>query len=530
MFDLVIRNGTVIDGTRAPAYSADVCIKGDRIVKIAQHAKESAKAELDARGKSVAPGFLDIHCHSDLAPLAPFQPESMPYQGVTFELCGNCGESLLPSTAQNRQSITEYFVSTIQYPTKGIEVTVNTMDEYAAHVQKHRETINYGMLIGHGILRGCIMGFDNRSPTAREMSKMEQRLDQELSMGAFGMSLGLVYPPSAFAEAEEIEALARVVRAHNGVLTVHMRNEGPRVFEAVDEMLGIAERSGVRLQISHLKIMTKSLWGQSKRLLKKIDAARERGVEVNCDQYPFSASSTSLTVLVPKWAHSGGISAMHERLKKPEDRLKREIAAELESRGGPERVLIVTTHGYKPQWQGKTLAALSKEFGEGPVDTALRVLVECRCSVNCIYFSQDEEDMLRILSRPDISVGSDGYNLSYDRSITTDIPHPRSICTFPRALELLRDKKLLPPEDAVYKMTGLPAQILGLTDRGILAEGKIADITIFDASAVGQVGDYKDPFQRPRGIETVIVSGQVVMADGKLTGRRPGTVLRHKNP
>lgn len=528
VYDLIIRNGLVVDGTLAKPFYADVCIRDGKIADISAHTTETAAKEIDARGKVVSPGFLDIHSHSDLAPLAPFRPESMLYQGVTFELCGNCGISILPSTPKTRQSITEYFSSNLQYPFQDIQDSLHTMEDYAACAEKNGAFIHYGMLIGHGTLRGCVMGFDNRKPTRDELDKMKLRLDQELSMGAFGMSLGLIYPPSAFAEAEELEELAGVVRKHNGILSVHIRNEGARVFESVQEMLEIAEHSGVRLEISHLKIMTKSLWGQSEKLLALIDDARNRGIDVSCDQYPFHVSSTSLTAVVPKWAHSGGIEALQARIEQPEQRLREDIAAEMESRGGADCILIASTHGRKPEWEGQTIAQLARQLDSDEVETVLTVLRVCHCGVNCNYFSQNETDMLRIIGRQDIAVGSDGYDFSYDRRITTDAaPHPRSFCTFPHALELLREHKLLALEEAVYKMTGLPAKILGIADRGTLKVGQAADITIFDATIIGQSGDFMHPFSKPKGIETVIVAGEIALSNGEITNSRQGTILRH---
>jgi len=528
LYDLIIRSGLVVDGSGAPPFPADICIQDGIIADISPTSTGVSKNVINAQGKVVSPGFLDIHSHSDLAPLAPFQPESMLYQGVTFELCGNCGISILPSTPASRQSITKYFSSNLQYPFSEISNSIHTMDDYAAHAKKNKSSIHYGMLIGHGSLRGCIMGFDNRNPTQDELERMKHRLDQELSSGAFGMSLGLIYPPSAFAETQELEELARVVRKHNGILSVHIRNEGARVFESVKEMLDIAEHTGVRLEISHLKIMTKSLWGQADQLLELIDSARLRGVDVCCDQYPFHVSSTSLTAVVPKWAHDGGIPALQARVEHPEPRLKQDIAAELESRGGASCVLIASTHGLHLDWEGQTIAQLAERFELDAVDTILTVLKDCHCSVNCNYFSQNERDMLRIIERPDIAVGSDGYDFSYDRSITVDAaPHPRSFCTFPRALEILRENKLLSLEAAVHKMTGLPAKILGIQDRGILSVGNAADITIFDANTIGQSGDFMHPFHKPKGIEAVIVSGQVVLDNGKIATAHPGSILRH---
>ena len=526
MYDLVIRNGLFIDGTRAPARKADLWIKNGRIAGIGRFDGEAAK-EIDAAGKVVAPGFLDIHSHSDGCVLVPYRPESKLCQGVTFELCGNCGISILPSTPESRTEISEYFTSELQLPMDGVKISTHTVADYAEQSAAAPKAGNYGMLIGHGTLRGCVMGFENRNPTNSELQQIKERLAAEMELGAFGMSLGLIYPPSAFAETWEIDALAQVVREHRGILAVHMRNEGPHVFEAASEMLGVAERTGVHLEISHLKIMTKSLWGHSQDLLDKIDAARTRGADVTCDQYPYYASSTSMTAMVPKWAHDGGVLALMERVMHPEKRLLDDIAAEMESRGGPDRVLVASTRGGYPAWEGKTIEQIAQELSCGVVEAVVRILQTCGAGVSCIYFSQNEEDVERILCRTDIAVGSDGYGFSYDPAITHDMPHPRNFGTFPHAIELARDKKILPLEDIVYKMTGLPAKIIGMTERGILAEGKIADITIFDPKTIRDNSTFTDPIKRPSGIEAVLVAGIAVLEKGEFTGATPGKVLLH---
>ena len=525
MYDLIIRNGTVIDGTRAPAFKADVCVKDGRIAAIEPNVQAEAKQVVDAAGKIVAPGFLDIHSHSDVSPLAKFDVETKQQQGVTFELCGNCGISVLPATAESRAALSDYFLANLQFPTEGMEINVLDTLDYADAVKANGTAGNYGMLVGHSALRCAFMGFDNRAPEADEQKAMEDLLDAELTKGAFGMSLGLIYPPSAFAEMEELVSLAKVLKKHDAILAVHIRNEGPRVFQSVQEMLDIGEKSGAHIHISHLKIMTKSLWGQSQKLLDMIDEARERGVNVTCDQYPYHASSTSMTAMVPKWAHAGGFGEMLKRLADPEQRLLDDIATEMESRGGADRVMVASTHYIRPDLEGRMLDEIAAEMGKSPVDAIVSILLECEACVNCNYFSQFEEDVERIISRADICVGSDGYNFSLDPTITRDTPHPRSFGTFPRALQLMREKDLLSLEDAVYKMTGRPAEIMGMTERGTLAVGQVADITAFDGETVGQTPDFMNTLRAPEGIECVFVAGEMVLKDKKLTGAKPGQVL-----
>ena len=533
MYDLILRGGTVVDGKRSQPYAADICIREGRIARIAPEGGEEAREVVDVSGLTVAPGFIDIHSHSDACPLLSFQPESKLFQGITTEITGNCGTSILPSLPENSREIVQYFFDDTSMFS---QVVLNEKDrsldglygveEYARAVAAHGCTANYGQLVGHGTLRGAVMGFVDRDPEPEEMEQLKDLLERELKAGAFGMSLGLIYPPSAFCKSEELVELAKVLKKYDALLTVHMRNEGPRIFQAVDEMIDITRRSGVHLQISHLKLMGKPQWGRSQELLDKIEAARQEGMTITCDQYPYTATSTSMTALLPKWAHDGGVSALVARVKAPDQRLKDETAAEMEDRGGPAHVMVSGTHGYHPEWEGRTVAELAEELGLSPVDTVMHVLSACEGSVACIYFCINEDDMLNIMRDMRIALGSDGYGFSYDRSITRTNPHPRSFGTFPRFLELARDHRLMPLEDAVYKITGLPADILGLKDRGTLEEGRIADITVFDPEQVRDLSEYTDSVKKPAGIRHVLVGGTFALKDGAATGSRTGTVLK----
>lgn len=525
MLDLIIRGGLIADGTGKAAYHADVGVKDGKIACIEPKITGEAAREIDAAGLVVSPGFLDIHSHSDGMPYADWLPESKLYQGVTFELVGNCGGSPVPVKHEGTGSLSKYAAERLGIPADDSLIGVDT---YARAAADHGHSTNYGTLIGHGNLRACIVGLDNRDPSEKELAAMEELLDREMTAGAFGMSLGLIYPPSAFAQTWELDAMAKIVAKHDGVVSVHMRNEGKRVFEALEEMIGVARRTGVHVEISHFKIMTKSLWGQADRLLEMVDNARAEGLRIDCDQYPYAASYTGLTALVPKWAHSGGREALLARVKNPEGTFAEELLAELESRGGIHRVMIANTHGRFPEWEGLMIADMMGKFGMSALDTVRELIIRNEGSCSGIYFAQYEEDVEKILARPDIAVGSDGYNYSFDPDINKlTRPHPRSFATFPRALELMRDKKLLPLEAAVRKMTGVPAQTLGIHDRGILEVGRAADITVFDWNTVSQTGDYMNPYSKPRGIEKVIVAGQVIVEDGVITDARPGQILRH---
>lgn len=536
MYDLILRGGTVVDGKRSQPYAADICIREGRIARIAPEGGEEAREVVDVSGLAVAPGFIDIHTHSDACPLVDYEPESKLHQGITTEITGNCGTSILPSLPENSREIVQYFFDDTSMFS---QVVLNEKDrsldglygveEYARAVAAHGCTANYGQLVGHGTLRGAVMGFVDRDPEPEEMERLKDLLERELRAGAFGMSLGLIYPPSAFCKREELVELAKVLKKYDALLTVHMRNEGPRIFQAVDEMIDITRRSGVHLQISHLKLMGKPQWGRSQELLDKIEAARQEGMTITCDQYPYTATSTSMTALLPKWAHDGGVSALVARVKAPDQRLKDETAAEMEDRGGPAHVMVSGTHGYHPEWEGRTVAELAEELGLSPVDTVMHVLSACEGSVACIYFCINEDDMLNIMRDMRIALGSDGYGFSYDRSITRTNPHPRSFGTFPRFLRLVREHQLMPLEDAVYKLTGLPADILGLRDRGTLAEGRIADITVFDAERVRDTSVFTDSVRKPEGICHVLVGGEFALRQGRSAGGRKGAVIRRES-
>lgn len=529
MYDLILKNGLVADGGRAKPYRADVCIQNGCVAKITRQLDETANTVLDVAGLVVAPGVIDIHSHSDACPLVDYPVESKLYQGITTEITGNCGISILPNTPEGWRPNQEYFFSQLELPAGGLSLKgIYDLNDYSRAVTAHGCTGNYGQLIGHGTLRGAVMGFVDRDPTPEEMEQLKALLRRELEAGAFGMSLGLIYPPSSFCKAEELVELAKVLKEYDALLTVHMRSEGPRIFQAVDEMLEITRRSGVHLQISHLKLMGKPQWGRADELLAKLQAAREEGLTITCDQYPYTATSTSMTALLPHWAHDGGVPALIQRLKEPTQRLRDETGAEMENRGGPASILVSGTHGHHPEWEGKTVEQLSQEFQMDPVDTVIQVLEQCDSSVACIYFCINEADMLRIMLDMNICVGSDGYNFSYDRAITCTDPHPRSFGTFPRFLRLVREHELMPLEDAVYKITGLPAQILGLTDRGTLREGAVADITVFDPEKIRDCSEFADSVKKPEGIHYVLVRGNVVLQNGISTECRTGGVLKKR--
>lgn len=528
MYHLVIKNGVLVDGTRARPQKADVCIENGVIVHICDRYQGEAEQVIDAKGQMVSPGFIDIHTHSDACPLIEdYEPLAKLYQGITLEITGNCGISTIPNNSIYRDEVNHYYQKTLGIPMGTLKLQEDSILDVAKRVKNTPPSSHYGMLIGHGTLRGSVMGFGLRDPNPAELEKMEQVLHHELENGAFGLSLGLIYPPSSFAGIQELVALAKVVKQHQGILAVHMRSEGPRVFEAVDEMLEIARQSGVHLQLSHLKLMGKPQWGRAEELRNKLEEARFQGLSITCDQYPYTATSTSLTALCPKWAFDGGMQKLLERIIEPEQRLMRDIRAEMENRGGAEAVVIVSTMNRMPEASGKNLAELALLLHCTPEQAVTRCLVICQGAVTCNYFCLSPEDMLHIMKDSNIAVGSDGVNYPYDPLIMEESVHPRSYGTFPRFLQTVRENQLMPMEDAVYKMTGLPASILGITDRGTIAPGKAADITVFDEEAVKDCCTFLSPLQKPEGISHVVVNGVPAILDGVRTKSRTGELLLH---
>lgn len=513
MYDLILTGGTVYDGTRRKPYRANICIAGGRIARITPETA-TGSCVVDVTGLAVAPGFIDIHTHADTAPFADRFPESKVAQGVTTEINGNCGSSIFPATGKNIAPSLRYAQD------RSAPAFFESITDYAAAAKA--TPIRFGCLVGHSALRLSVMGFDLRQPTPEEMDALKALLDRELTRGALGLSLGLIYPPSAFSATEELVELAKVVARHKGILSVHMRNEGPKVFEAVDEVLDIARRSGVHLEISHLKLQGVPQWGKAEALLDKIRAARSEGLRVTCDQYPFCASSTGLKALVPHWAHEGGADALMARLKAKEGDIPEKILENIALRGGEDAIRV--PRSVDGQLRYIPLPQVREELGLDTVDTVVRLLLESKCTLQALYFNMSQEDMLTIMSQDFICVGSDGSS-NYMQGV---LKHPRNFATFPRFWETMRQHRLMPYEDAVWKMSGLPATVLGLKDRGMLLEGYDADITVFDPESFSSPSSYDTPAMPAQGLHYVIVGGQIVWKGNALTNARPGGVLLHK--
>jgi N-acyl-D-amino-acid deacylase len=530
MQKLLIRGGTIVDGSGRRPFQGEVAIEGDLITEVAEKLDGTGRTVIDAGGLMVAPGFIDLHTHTDRKIFENPLGDSKILQGVTTEVVANCGVGPFPVRAARRRELEEY-LNTLEgsLPPEGI--TWTDCDGFIAAVEKRRPGINLAMLVAHGALRIAAMGSGDRPPSTEELQDMRQMLDQSLRQGAWGMSTGLIYPPGSFAATQELIALAKVLAAQRALYTSHVRNESIRLLDSIEEAISVGRESGARVLISHLKAIGRPYWGNGLEALYRIEKARREGIEIWADQYPYEATATALSALVPGWVHDGGVQALVKRLddESLREKINAGIRYEMNIRGGPDRVRIAVVRSAANQmWMGKTILELAAAKSLLPEEAVRQLLLEENAGVNAIYFSLGEQDLQGILQSPDVAVGSDGQVMNAVRDKDKSV-HPRSYGTFPRVLgRYVREKQWLPLETAIRKMTALPAAILGMQDRGVIQPGYKADITIFDAATVNDRADFNNPHQYPVGIRQVLVNGTIAVATEGLTGYGKGEVLRKK--
>ncbi len=527
--DLLIQNGTLIDGTGAPLRHADLGIVGERIVALGDLAGAQAARTLDATGRYVAPGFIDIHTHTDETIFINPKMESKIQQGVTLEVSGNCGSSVAPLLGAARENLDNIFEAR-----HNIELTWTTVGEYLERVEQTGIATNYLVLVGQGTLRASVMGFAMRPPADAELTTMQQLLAESIAQGAWGISTGLIYPPSAYASMDELVALCQIAAAHGGVYTSHIRNEGDRLLEAVTEALAIGERAGIRVQLSHHKAAGKRNWGKVHESLALIEQARARGLVACADQYPYVASSTGLGTVIPNWAHEGGRDQLVARLRDPETRAR--IGAEVrDARPGWENpavdsgwhnILIVGLESERAL-QGKSVWEIAERRGSDPVETSFDLLIENQGGVQVVIFSMSEDDVQTVMRVPWVSVGSDSTARAPAGPLAAVQCHPRAYGTFPRVLgKYVREEKILTWEQAIAKMTARPAQMLGVPQRGEIRAGYFADLVVFDPATIADTATFTAPHQFPVGMDYVIVNGTLAVDHGTQTEARAGRVLR----
>jgi len=533
-FDTVIVGGSVFDGLGAPPIRADIGIVDDRIVAVGDLSAASAGRRIDATGKSVAPGFIDIHTHSDISVLFNPAMESMTSQGVTTQVVGNCSLSLGLATDDDAFAFEKRWLGT-----HGARITWRSMDGHLRRVADEGVATNYVMLAGQGTIRKRVMGFANRQPSPDEMAQMQALLAQALEEGAWGVSTGLEYTPSGYASVEELAALSSVVARYGGFYATHLRNEGDRLLESVAEAIEVGERAGVPVQLSHHKAEGRQNWGKVHRTLAMVEAARERGVDVQMDQYPYTAFQTAMSVqFLPPWANEGDTEALLARLTDKERRA--EVVADIRTNhadwddagpGSPwERVEIGSCRSDR-SLQGRTIAEIARERGQNPIEVVLDIIVSERNFVSAVNFAIDEEDVLFVMRARHTMIGSDAVGVAPRGRMAEERVHPRCYGTFPRILgRYVRERGSLAEEEAIYKMTGLPAARLGLRDRGHIAPGCFADIVVYDPSTVIDRSSFRMPHRFSMGIEVVLINGRVAWEGGASTGVLAGRALRRDAP
>lgn len=518
MHDILLRGGTVIDGTGKKAYKADVAVKDGRISKIGNLENEEAGVVLCCKGHVVSPGFIDFHSHSDTSLLKDTSCASKLYQGITTEITGQCGSSPFPSLKENLSKDDPWQFESFSSFTDAFEKSGYSM------------ATNQAILVGHGSLRAGVIGYEDRPATDEELEKMRFLLERDLKAGAWGMSLGLEYSPGFFADKKELVYLSKVVKKFGGLVPCHMRNEGLEIESAIDELVSIGIESGAHVHISHLKIDNFRVHKTADKVFSLIEKAREGGAHLTCDIYPFLASCTDLTIRCPKWSREGGSKKLLSRLKGPErERVIDGIRTHYFNAERAETCLFADDGGHFPEIVGKTLRYAADEILHisDYAEAAAEVLLRTNAEAGCIFFVMDESDMLYFL-RQDISIGSDGWALSGDPDIVKTKPHPRSYGAVTEFLRLAREKKICTLEEAVRRITKKPACEIGFADRGELKEGYIADITVFDPESIRPTATYLDPVQLSTGVKHVIIGGQIALENGSQTNVRAGQFLKKR--
>jgi len=532
--DLLIRNGRIVDGTGNPSFLGDVAIRGDRIMALGRLGSAHAKRVLDARGMTVAPGFIDIHNHSDYTLIVDGDAQSMIRQGVTSMILGE-GESAGPIGGKQT-------VSARRVLPGGGTPDWTDLAGYFARLLRQGISTNIGTYVGSGQIWTYVHGEQAGPPTPQELGQMRTLVRQAMEQGALGVSSSLSGPPGSWIDTDTLVAMCQAAATYGGSYSTHMRTEGHGVFESVAEAIEIGRRANVPVDIIHLKIADHSMWGQMPELIASIAQARAQGVQVQANVYPYRAGQNDLATIIPPWAHEGGAQAMIERLKNPSlrPRLEKEILEGIPgstwydhylATGGWDGMLLVSLSNpeYK-RFEGMRMNQVIATVNKPPIDVLFELLEANQGTVPTVYFHHSEDDMRFALQQSFVSIGSDGTAVATEGPLRAGHPHPRYYGTFPRVLgRYVRAEHVLTLEDAIRKMTSANAAKIGIFDRGILRPGMMADVTVFDAARIIDNATFEKPHQYATGVEYVVVNGQIVLDRGRHTGARPGTILKRQD-
>lgn len=531
-FDLIIKNAKVYDGSGGPWYFSDIAVKDGIIAGTGKINDSRGKRCIDGEGRAAAPGFVDPHTHSDCNCATVPDADAKIVQGVTTEVTGNCGLSLTPVSKERVGLLRDYLKPFIPGPAMP-DFQWSHAGELMDIVDRNGYTNDLAFLSGHGTVRIAVMGFDDREPSPTELEKMKELFAREMEDGCVGFSTGLIYPPGCFTSAPEIVEFCRVAALYEGVYSTHMRGESAEILKSVKEAIDAAEKGGCRLQISHHKIIHE-YEGLSAETLRMMEEARGRGIDVACDVYPYTAGSTLISVVLPTWAREGGVEKMLSRLENTveRERIKSDFLREIPGwdnfiKSATYKKILISSSRNDKTLEGKTIQDVADERGIDPSDAILDIMVSEKAEVTIVIDSQSDSDNRRILSHELSMIGSDSLATAHTGRLAYGKPHPRCFGTFPRVLGYFcRDEGLFPLEKAVWKMTGLPAQRFGLSDRGMIKRGLIADFVLFDPETVNGSCDYVNPRQSPTGIDYVIKNGEVVAENGRFLGKLLGKSVR----
>ena len=516
--DLIIRNGTVYDGSGSAPFRADIAIDGDRITVVGELSGHRGKSEVDAEGLAVAPGFINVLSWSNLSLLQDGRSLSDIMQGVTLEVMGE-GHSMGPwNEAMKKQRLEEQ--SDIRY-----DIAWTTLGEYLQHLEDRGVSTNVASFVGASSVRVHEMGYEDRAATPAELERMKDLVRGAMREGAIGLSSALVYVPGNFASTEELIELAGAAAEFDGLYTSHMRNEGNTIFEALDEFITIVRESGIRGEVYHLKVSGKQNWGKLDEVIRRIEAARAEGLAVTADMYTYHASSTGLTIELPGWAREGGHDAMVERLKDPE--LRPKIAADMDMIPPEDLLLTSFENPALRHLTGRTLAEVAAERGTTPEETAFDLIIEDDSRVGTVRFTMSEDNIRKKIALPWVSFCSDSASQAPEPPFTHSQPHPRGYGAFARLLgKYVRDEGIIPLEEAVHRLTRLPAANMKLDRRGALVPGHYADVVVFDPGAIADRATFEEPHQLAAGMVHVFVNGVQVLENGEHTGAKPGRFVK----
>jgi N-acyl-D-amino-acid deacylase len=530
MYDIIFRDAKIVDGSGQPAVSADIAVAGPKIAEVGSLDEAEAKTIVDAAGKVITPGFIDIHSHADFSlPVLP-TAESLIHQGITTVVIGQCGLSPAPLLSETREKVVSALCGFFGDFAKAIPwAQWNSFEDYLNFLEHIRITPNVVPLVGHGMIRAGIVGYGEEPADDNQMARMKTELSKALDQGAIGMSTGLIYPPGAFVSTEELIELTKVVGARNGYYFSHIRGENETLLEAVAEAVRIGKETNTKVQISHFKAGGKVNWDKSEKAIALLHKARKEGLDVSADLYPYRAGSTALAALLPQWAHVGGPA---ETLKRLADRNNRtRMKRDMQTSGFVSVIewkdVLITSAPHHPRYEGRYISELAETANKSGFDWLFEALLQSKLDMFMAVFGMSAENRYKEITFAGMMIGTDGFGLAATGPMAKGVPHPRNYGTFPRVLaRYVRELKILTMEEAIYKMTGQPAAKLRLFDRGMLKPGLAADLVMFDPATVSDKATYKKPHQYAEGIGCVMVNGEFAVRDAVHTAATPGKVLK----